>query len=116
MKLLGNIADKTKMAHLYSLADATLLTSKRETFSMVCAESLCCGTPVIGFKAGAPEMISIPAYSAFCDYGDLDSLENILNNCLHKEKPSTISADSASVYKREKMIKEYIHLYQTLVN
>jgi glycosyltransferase involved in cell wall biosynthesis len=53
MILLGKVADQELLAKYYSMADVTLLTSKRETFSMVCAESFCCGTPVVGFKAGA---------------------------------------------------------------
>lgn len=43
---------------------------------MVTAESLCCGTPVVGFKAGAPEQIAIKEFSEFVEYGDLNSLYN----------------------------------------
>ena len=57
------VEDQSELAAFYSLADVTLLTSEKETFSMVCAESLCCGTPVVGFQAGAPEGISLPAVS-----------------------------------------------------
>ena len=57
--LLGRIKDQVELAKLYSMADVTVLTSKKETFSMVVAESLCCGTPVVGFKAGGPEQIAI---------------------------------------------------------
>ena len=39
---------------------------------MVTAESLCCGTPVVGFKAGAPEQIAIKEFSEFVEYGDLN--------------------------------------------
>lgn len=49
---LGRIMDQNRLAEYYSMADVTLLTSKKETFSMIVAESLCCGTPVVGFKAG----------------------------------------------------------------
>ena len=55
--LLGKVTDQKKLAKLYSLADMTLLTSRKETFSMVTVESLCCGTPVVGFRAGGPEQI-----------------------------------------------------------
>lgn len=74
--MLGKITDQELLAKYYSMADVTLLTSKKETFSMVTAESLCCGTPVVGFKAGAPEQIAIKEFSEFVEYGDLNSLYN----------------------------------------
>ena len=58
--LLGRLADQTTLAQYYSMADVTLLTSKKETFSMIVAESLCCGTTVVGMKAGGPESIALP--------------------------------------------------------
>lgn len=72
---VGRTNDQKELASYYSMADLTVLTSKRETFSMVCAESLSCGTPIVGFKAGAPETIALPDYSEFVEYGDTDSLE-----------------------------------------
>lgn len=114
VKLLGNLTDKNRMAMLYSMANITLLTSKRETFSMICAESLCCGTPVVGFKAGAPERISIPTYSQFCEYGDLDKLETLISTCVKRDKPSDISREAMSVYDRKKMVKDYIKIYRNM--
>ena len=52
--LIGNFAQQ-----LYSAVDLTLITSQRETFSMPVAESLCCGTPVVGFDTGGiPQQLS----------------------------------------------------------
>lgn len=66
------------IANFYKHADITLLFSMRETFSMIVAESLCCGTPVCGFRSGGPESIAIPRFSWFFDYGDVDSVKNLL--------------------------------------
>ena len=115
VRLLGNITDKTYMAKLYAMADVTLLTSKRETFSMVCAESLCCGTPVVGFKAGAPEMISIPTFSDFCTYGDIDALQQAINTWLMISKSDKISTEAVEIYGSELMVKKYLQVYQELV-
>ena len=68
MVVLGPVEDSTYLSQLYSAADITILTSKKETFSMVCAESLSCGTPIVGFKAGAPEQISLSDYSNFVEH------------------------------------------------
>ena len=42
---------------------------------MIVAESLCCGTPVVGFKAGAPEQITIKEYSEFSEFGNIEILK-----------------------------------------
>lgn len=115
IKLLGEIIDRATLAKLYSVADITVLTSRRETFSMVCAESLCCGTPVVGFKAGGPETISLPEFSSFCDYGDIDGLMNLL-----KKFPAfdsqIISETAIKAYDKKTMIRQYINLYNNMCN
>ena len=108
---LGRISDQALLAQLYSRACVTLLTSKKETFSMVCAESLCCGTPIVGFKAGAPEMIAMPEYSDFVDFGDIDGLENALRSALEKtSSKSQISVAACEHYSLEKMVEQYYSL------
>lgn len=109
--LLGQVSDQKLLAQYYSLADVTVLASKRETFSMVTAESLCCGTPVVGFKAGAPEQIAIPEYSEFVKYGDVDSLKNAVENFVVDKKDS-IAENSAKVYSNITMTKNYEELYE----
>ena len=109
--LLGRVASQELLARYYSMADVTLLTSKRETFSMVTAESLCCGTPVVGFKAGAPEQIAIPEYSRFVEYGDLVALRNQLSNFNPSVLPTQISQSSLQLYSDETMVESYLPIY-----
>ena len=109
---IGRITNQEELASLYSGADVTLLTSKRETFSMVTAESLCCGTPVIGFKAGAPEMIAIPNFSTFVEHGDLSSLILPLKNHIALEK-LRIATESIALYSSMNMCKNYMNVYTT---
>lgn len=115
MILLGKITDQTLLAQYYSMADVTLLTSKRETFSMVCAESLCCGTPVVGFKAGAPEQISLPEYSRFVEHGDLDGLCTNVRELIGFDKQS-ISMCAEKAYSKDMMVKKYVDLYRKIQN
>lgn len=81
----GSVRDKSLLAKYYSMADIFLLCSERETYSMTCAEALCCGTRVVGFYAGAPETIFEEPYATFCKYGDLNTLIRIIraldNDC-----------------------------------
>lgn len=114
--LWGKASTQEELASLYSSADVTLLTSKRETFSMVTAESLCCGTPVVGFLAGGPESITIPEYSRFVEYGDCEalyqSITNVISNKYNKEQISSIAIKK---YSKETMTAEYIKIYDKLL-
>lgn len=115
--LLGKLDSKELLAKYYSMADATVLTSKRETFSMVCAESLCCGTPVVGFKAGAPEQIALKEYSRFVQQADLDQLvcavENILNFPFDRIE---LEKEAQRTYAKSTMTEKYIELYTKLMH
>lgn len=113
--LLGKIEDQNLLRQYYAAADLTLLTSKRETFSMVCAESLCCGTPVVGFEAGAPEMIALPDYSAFIPYGEIDQLEAAVKRVLTSswDRPE-IAKQAAERYANEQMTMGYLDIYNEL--
>lgn len=113
MILLGKINDQALLAKYYSMADITLLTSKKETFSMVTAESLCCGTPVVGFKAGAPEQIAIPEYSCFVEYGDIEQLYKATMSMIEAGK-RVQSGQSKERYSAETMSCKYIDIYKNL--
>lgn len=113
--LLGRITDQHVLAQLYAMADVTVLTSKKETFSMVTAESLCCGTPVAGFEAGAPEMIAIPDFSQFCSWADVDALEKNVRHMLdHSFDCDKIAEAAAQKYSKDTMCENYINLYLSM--
>ena len=112
--LLGRISDQYTLAKLYGISDVTVITSRRETFSMVCAESLCCGTPVCGFLSGGPETIAIPEYSAFVNYGDLDALYNEVKRSFDKKTPE-ISEKAINRYKRDNMSRKMLEIYNILL-
>ena len=81
---------------------------------MVCAESLCCGTPVVGFKAGGPESIAIKEYADFVDYGDMDALEKAVRERLYlNEAKAFISEASKRVFDKSRMATDYSKIYQS---
>jgi len=110
------IKNQTELATFYSMADITLLTSVKETFSMICAESLSCGTPVVGFKAGAPETISLSAYSEFVEAGNVDALENVVKKWLNKKEEYTdnLRIEANEFYSKELMYMKYMGIYKRL--
>ncbi len=114
MILLGRINNQKELAGFYSIADVTVITSRRETFSMICAESLCCGTPVCGFFAGGPETIALPEFSKFVDFGDVDLLCRAVKESLGEKAPD-ISDKARKRYKRENMSRTMIDVYKSLL-
>ena len=113
---IGRVEDQKKLAEYYSAADITLLTSKKETFSMVTAESLCCGTPVVGFRAGAPEQIALKEYSRFVKYGDLDQVAFAMNEfAMKKINKAEIAEKAGEAYDSDKMCDRYWGQYQDLL-
>lgn len=111
---VGIVLDQNELATYYSMADVTVITSKRETFSMICAESLACGTPVVGFKAGAPEQISLREYSEFVDYGNLQGLKSKIINLLYNKNSSKddLLIQAKNKYSKENMFERYINIYE----
>ena len=110
--LLGSVSDQELLAKYYAMADLTVIASKKETFSMICAESFCCGTPVVGFKAGAPEQISIKEFSTFVEYGDINALQQEVQAMLEKKfDKKEISLQGQKRYSKERMLEEVCNLY-----
>ena len=116
VRFLGEITDRDRLAQLYAAADVTVLTSRRETFSMPCAESLCCGTPVVGFEAGGPEEIALPEYSSFSPFGDGKALkENVLRWIRNSVDRQTVAALAERTYSDRRMCEEYMRIYKDML-
>src|SRR5574344_1252918 len=105
---LGFVTSAQTMASLYRHAQCTLVMSKEESFSMPVAESLCCGTPVIGFKAGGPESFADPHFSAFVDQGDVSNL--VLN--IERLAGTRITKDQSELFAPSAIAQQYLRLYQ----
>lgn len=112
--LLGEIRDQQELAQYYRRAKLTVLVSQRETFSMPCAESLCCGTPVAGFRCGGAEEIALPEYSTFTAFGDLDGLEAAARGWLQRDVDgAVIAARAAEKYSAAGMAERCLEVYRS---
>lgn len=116
---MPRVSDKILLSKLYALGDLFLLTSKKETFSLVCAESLACGTPIIGFDAGAPTEVAPNGFGHFVDYGNLDLLHSVATHALlHPDDfQSTDSCKNYAVknFGKDQMIDAYLSAYNKLL-
>lgn len=118
IELLGQIRDQRRLAALYAKANLLIMTSKRETFGMTCAESMCCGTPVVGFENGGTESIALTRYSEFVPYGNLDELEAAALKWLERKREfkGDLSSEAAKAYGKDAMAEGYYSLYKSLVS
>lgn len=108
--------NQSQLAEFYSLADVFLLTSQKETFSLVTAESLSCGLPVIGFNSGAPSEVAPPGYGIFSPYGDLialkKNLDDFFNGDLEFQSRMDCRDFAVKNYSNNTMIKKYLDVYR----
>lgn len=110
---ISHTQNKEELSWYYNIASLTLLTSKRETFSMVCAESLACGTPIVGFEAGGPESVFIGNFAKFVEYGDVKALDDAMNEMIVRNP----DIDTAFIHKRfaaQEMATKYSVVYKKM--
>ena len=111
--------DLDLLATYYSLGDYFLLTSKKETFSLTCVESLACGTPIIGFDCGAPTQIAPSGYGKFVKHGDLESLINLVLASLKNRSEFFSQRDcvkyAKEAYSLDTMGEAYLRVFQALL-
>lgn len=105
-----------ELAKFYSIADVLLLTSQKETFSLVTAESLACGTPVIGFDSGAPVEVAPTGYGHFVPYGRIDLLAQAVNNFfdgkLEMYDSNSCREFACKNYSNRTMYRDFLSIYK----
>lgn len=111
--MIQRTKNQEELAQWYSIADCFVICSKRETFSMTCAEALCCGTQVVGFKSGAPETIFIEPYAKFVTYGDLDALKEALFD--QGTSRTSVAEYAYKNFSNKSMYINYLKLYQSVL-
>lgn len=113
--ILPTVTDPKRLVMFYAMADVFLLCSKKETFSMTCAEALCCGTRVVGYQCGAPETIFQGPYAVFVEQGDMDALEVETKRALGKGwkegDREACAIDAQDRYGKSRMTEKYFDLY-----
>ena len=101
---------------IYSTADLFVNPSREDSFGLVNAESLACGTPVLTFNTGGcPEVIDETCGSIVAN-GDIDALEKeIISICENKPYTTEACVARANKYDKNKKYIEYLQLYKDLI-
>lgn len=110
---LGHTKNVLDLAGYYNASDSVIVLSQRETFSMVTAEAMSCGSPVVGFRSGGPEEIAMADHSDFVEYGDVLGLSNSLKKMLKRfHSREDIASEAKTIFSDEIMFKRYRRLYE----
>lgn len=114
--LIGSAKTQEHLSKLYSAADLTVIASERETFSMITAETQCCGTPIVGFEAGGPESIAVSSGAEFVMYAHVDALQQAVSRWLRKTiDKNALAQEAEKHFAREIMTEGYINAYKTIL-
>ena len=113
--------DANELAEIYTAADVTFNGSFQETFGLVTAESMACGTPVIVYDSTAcPEIVTDKQTGYVVQVGDRNMLLNRILMLSQNQDRKHINQKCVN-YVRENLSKqqkydEYIDIYNTILS
>lgn len=99
--------NQKELAQLYSRANVFVNPSKEETFGLVTAEAMACGTPVIVYDSTAcAEMVD-----ASCIVLNIEEKETMIDAVTKIKKEKRAKTELAAIFKKESMVRGYISEY-----
>ncbi|MEM6630820.1 MAG: glycosyltransferase [Bacteroidota bacterium] len=114
---LGRIYDERLMAMAYSAADLFVIPSIEDNLPNTVIESLCCGTPVVGFDiGGVPDMVQPGLNGFLCPEISSGSLSQTIQKALnHPFDTNAIRENAHEKYDESVQAKAYQELYDSLL-
>lgn len=112
------VHDEQELACLYSALDLLLYPTLADNHPLVCIESLCCGTPIVGFATGGvPEIVRhghdgllVPTHAG----EDLihAAAQLLRDESLRRRMGQDAAADAAQLYSLELFASRYEKVYE----
>jgi len=119
---LGEADMETKNKYLSKAKALIYPTKYNETFGLVAAEAMACGTPVIAYKSGAvPEVVKDKETGFLAETGDVKELIKVAKQLLelNKEDYNSMVRNCRwrviENFSSEKMTESYLNLYDKLI-
>lgn len=105
-----------EIVELYSLADVLINPTYADTFPTINIEALACGTPVVTYNTGGSPEIIDESTGVVVEQGDIEAMADALRYLKDNPIPSQVCRDKAeSYYNKEDRFKDYIKLYEELL-
>ncbi len=118
VNFLDEVAHEAVLEYLVQ-SSFLILNSNFETFSVVAAEALACGTPVLATRSGGPEDFILPEFGKLISPNSQEDLQNgmrwMCNNqgAFDKTKMKQYVLDNFS---SEKIAEQFISIYHPLIS
>ncbi len=103
---------KEELAQIYSAADIFVNMSLEETFGLVTAEALACGTPVICYQSTACAEI----IDSSCGYSVAPGDVQAIYKHITQEKQNGEKKEFRKIYSNDDMVEKYIQLYYSKIS
>lgn len=117
LSCIGFTNNRQELIELYSAADLFVNPSRAETFGLVTAEALSCGTPVVAYNnSGSAELVA-PQCGALVPDGDVEALVSLTRRVLGNRKETYAQACRQWVldnFEKEKQLQKYVELYEQI--
>lgn len=106
-----------QLVEAYNAADVFVNPSREETFGMVTAEALSCGTPAVVYNATAsPELVDANT-GRVVEVGDIDGMIRAIKEVIQLPDVVRHCRERAEkLFNREVNLMKYIAIYERLVN
>jgi len=108
----GFLRDSYSIALLYNAADIFVTPSLADNLPTTILESMCCGTPVVGFEVGGiPEMIKHKENGYLAKYRDAEDLAAGIDYCLD----NNIKGKLLPSFEKSFIIKQHLDLISSII-
>lgn len=106
-------ADLQELVQIYSAADVFVNLSVEETFGMVTAEALACGTPVVTYDQTAVPEVADADSGIVIHAGDIEGVIEAIDAALKLDSRRVMNR--ATLFSKNKEIDQFITLYKAMM-
>lgn len=111
-KFIGYLRDEYSISLVYNATDVFVVPSLADNQPTTVMESMCCGTPVVGFDVGGiPDMISHKENGYLAKYKDSQDIANGIKFCIKNR----IKGKRLPVFEKSEVVKKHIDLINGII-